>query len=158
MGKQQKQWETLFWGDFKITAAGDCSHEINRCLLLARKAMTNLDSILKSRDIKALYSQSYGFSSSHVWIWKFDHEEGWAPKNWCFQTVVLEKTFESPLESKKIKPVNPKGNQPWIFIGRTDAEVEAPILWPPDEKSWLIGKDPDAGKDWRQKEKGVTEG
>ena len=100
-------------------------------------------------------SQGYGFSSSNVWMWEFDHKEGWAPKNSCFQTVVLEKTLESPLGSKEIKPVNPKGNQPWIFIGRTDAE--APILWPPDAKSWLIGKDPDAGKDWRQEEKWVIE-
>ena len=99
-----------------------------------------------------MYSQSYGFSSSHVWMWEVDHKEGWAPKNWRFWTVVLEMTLKSPLNCKEIKPVNPKGNQPWIFIGRTDAE--APILWPPDVKSWLFGKDPDAGKDWRQKEKG----
>ena len=102
-------------------------------------------------------SQSYGFSSSHVWIWELDDKESWAPKNWCFRTVVLEKTLESPLDSKEIQPVNLKGNQPWIFIGRTDAEAEAPILWPPDVKNWLIGKDPDAGKDWRQEEKGMTE-
>ena len=95
-------------------------------------------------------SQSYGFPSSHVWMWKLDHKDGWAPKNWCFQIVVLEKTLESLLDSKEIKPVNPKGNKPWIFTGRMDAE--APILWPLDAKSWLIGKDPDAGKDWRQKE------
>ena len=86
-------------------------------------------------------------------MWELDHKEGWAPKNWCFQTVVLEKTPKSPLDSKEIKPVNPKGNQPWIFIGRTDAEVEALILWPPDAKSWLIAKDPDPGKDWGQEEK-----
>ena len=116
--------------------------------------MTNLDSILKSR---GLYSQSYGFSSSHVRMWELDHKEGWVLKNWCFQTVLLEKTLESPLDCKEIKPVNPKGNQPWIFIGRTDTEAETPILWPPDAKSQLIGKDPDAGKDWRQEEKGVTE-
>ena len=102
---------------------------------------------------KGPYSQSYVFSSSHVWIWELDHKEGWVPKNWCF-LVVLEKTFESPLDSKKIKLVNPKGNQPWIFIGRTDAE--APIVWPPDAKSWLIGKDPDSGRDWKPKEKGVA--
>ena len=99
-------------------------------------------------------SQSYCFSSSHVWMWELDHKEGWAPKNWCFQTVVLEKTLESSLDRKEIKPVNPKGNQPWIFIGRTDTEVEAPILWPPDVKSQLIGKNPDAGKEWGQEEKG----
>ena len=105
--------------------------------------------------VKGLSSQSYGFSSSHVGMWALDHKEGQMPKNWCFQTVVLEKTLESPLDCKEIKPVNPKGNQPWKLIGRTDAE--APILWPPDAKNWLIGKDPDAGKDWGQKEKGVTE-
>ena len=99
-------------------------------------------------------SQSYGFSSSHVWMWELDHKEGWAQKNWCFWTVVLEKTLESPLDSKEIKPVNPRGNQPRIFIGRTDAEAEAPILWPPDVKIWLIRKDPDAEKDWRQEERG----
>ena len=89
-----------------------------------------------------------------IWMWKLDHKEGWVPKNWCFWIVVLEKTLERPLDSKEIKPVNPKGNQPWIFTRRTDAEVEAPILWPLVAKSWLIGKDPDAGKDWRQKEGG----
>ena len=102
------------------------------------------------------YSQSYGFSSSPVWMWELDHKEGWAPYNWCFQIVVLEKILESLLDSKEIKLVNPKGNQPWILTGRTDAKAEAAILWPPDAKSWLIGKDPDAGKDWRQKEKGVA--
>ena len=99
---------------------------------------------------KGSSSQSYGFSSSHVWMCKLDYKESWAPKNWCFWTVVLEKTPESPLDCKEIKPVNPKGNQYWIFIGRTDAEAEILILWPPHAKSWLIGKDPDAGKDWRQ--------
>ena len=106
---------------------------------------------------KGLSSQSYGFSSSHVWIQELDCNESWALKNWCFWTVVLEKTLESPLGSKEIKPVNPKGNQPWIFIGGTDAEAEIPVLWPPDMKSWLIGKDPDAGKDWGQEEKGTKE-
>ena len=105
---------------------------------------------------KGPYSSSYGFSGRHVRMWELDHKEGCAAKNWCFWTVVLEKTLESPLDSKELKPVNPKGNQPWIFIGRTDAEAEAPILCPPDAKSWLIGKDPDAGKDWGQEEKGVT--
>ena len=102
------------------------------------------------------YSQSYGFSSSHVWMWELAHKEGWELKNWCFQTVVLEKTLESPLDCKEIKPVNPKRNQPWIFIGRNDAKAEAAVLWFPDVKSWLIGKDPDAVKNWR-KEKGTTE-
>ena len=102
-------------------------------------------------------SQSYGFSSSHVWMWEFDHEESWAPKNWCFWTVVLEKTLESLLDCKEIQPVNPKGNQSRIFTGRIDAEAEAPILLPPNAKNWLIGKDPDAGKNCRQEEKGKTE-
>ena len=102
-------------------------------------------------------SQSYGFSNSHVWMWELDYKESWAPNNWCFWTVVLEKTLESPLDCKEIQPVNPKGNQSEIFIGRPDAEAEAPILWPPDAKSWLIRKDPDAGDDWRQDEKGTTE-
>ena len=105
---------------------------------------------------KGGYSQSYGFSSNHVQMWELDHKESWAPKNWCFQIVLLEKTLESPLASKEIKPINPKGNQSLIFIGRIDAEAETPILWPPDLKNWLIWKDPDAGKDWRQ-EKGTTE-
>ena len=104
---------------------------------------------------KGQYSQSHGFSSSHVWMWELDHKKGWAPKNRCLWTVVLEKTLESPLDSKETKPVNPKENQPWIFIRRTNAET--PIPWPPDVKSLLIAKDPDVGKDWGQEEKGVTE-
>ena len=100
-------------------------------------------------------SQSHGFPSSHVWMWELDYKEIWFPKNWCFWTVVLEKTLESPLDCKEIQPVHPKGDQSWVFIiRRTDAEAETPILWPPDAKNWLIWKDPDAGKDWRQKEKG----
>ena len=102
-------------------------------------------------------SQSYGFSSSHVWMWELKYKEIWTPKNWCFWTMALEKTLESPLDCKGIKAVNPKGNQSWIFIGWTDAEAEAPTLWPPNVKNWLIGKDPDAGKNWRQEEKGITE-
>ena len=148
----------IFLGS-KITADGDCSHEIKRCLLLGRKAMTNLDSILKSRNItnKGLSSQSYGFSSSHEWMWELHYKESWAPKNWCFWTVVLEKTLESLLDCKEIQPVHPMGNQSWMSIGRTDAKAETPIFWPPDEKSWLMRKDPDAGKDWGQEEKGMTE-
>ena len=92
-----------------------------------------------------------------IWTWELDHKDDWVPKNWCFWNVVLEKTLESPLDCKEIQPVHPKGNQPWVFIGRTDAEAEAPILWPPDVKSWLIGKDSDAGKNWGQEENGVTE-
>ena len=106
---------------------------------------------------KGPYSQSCGFSSSYVWMWEFDHKEGWALKNWCFWTVVLEKTLESSLDCKEIKPVNPKGNQSWIFIGRTDAEAEDPILWPPHATSWLSGQAPDAGEDWEQEEEGTTE-
>ena len=102
-------------------------------------------------------NQSYGFSSSCIWMWEFHHEERWAPKNWYFWNLVLEKTLESSLDCKVIKLVNPQGNQSWIFIGRTDAESETQILWPPDAKTWLIGKDPDAGKDWRQEEKGTME-
>ena len=149
----------IFLGS-KITADGDRSHEIKRRLLLGRKTMTNLDSILKSRHYfanKGPSSQSYGFSSSHVWMWKLDHKESWAPKNWCFWSVVFEKTLESPLYCKEIQPVNPKGNQSWIFKGRTDAEAKTLILWPPDVKNWLFGKDPDARKDWRQEEKRTTE-
>ena len=114
-------------------------------------------------DNKGPSSQSYGFSSSHVWMWELDHKERWALKKWRFWTVVLEKTLESPLDCKEIQPVHPKGNLAWIFIGRTDAEAETPVLWPPNVKNWLFGKDPDAGKDpdtgkdWRQDEKGTTE-
>ena len=147
----------MFLGS-KITSNGNCSHEIKRYLLW-KKSYDKLRQCIKKQRYhfanKGLYSQSNGFSSSHEWMWEFDHKEGWALKNWCFQIVVLEKTLESPLDCK-IKPVKPKGNQSWIFIGRTDAEAEALILWPPDAKSWLTGKDPDAGKDWRG-EKGMTE-
>ena len=153
-----KQWQTIILGS-KITAYGNWSHEIKRCLLLRRKAMTNLDSILKSRDITlpAKVHLKCGFSSGHVWIWELVYKESWALKNWCFWTVVLEKILESPLDCKEIKPVNLKGNQSWIFIVRTDTEAEPPILWLPDGKSWLTGKDHDAGKDWRQEEKRITE-
>ena len=102
-------------------------------------------------------SQGYGFSSGHVWMWELDYKESWVPKNWCFWTVVLEKTLESPLGCKTIQLAYPKGDQSWVFIGSTDIETETLILWSPDAKSWLIGKDPDAGKDWGQQEKGTTE-
>ena len=132
-----------------------------RHLLLGRKAMTNLDSILKSREItlptKLHLVKAMVFSSGHVWMWELDYKESWVLMNWCFWTVVLEKTLESPLDCKEIQPVNPKGNQFRLFIGRTDAEAETPILWPRDEKNRLIWKDPDAGKDWRWEEKGKTE-
>ena len=138
----------------EITADSDCRHEIKRCLLLERKARQRIKKQRYYFANKGPYSQSYGFSSSHVWMWELDHKEGWVLKNWCFLTVLLEKTLESPVDCK-IEPVDPKGNQFWIFIGRTDAE--APILWLPDAKNWLIRKDPDAGKDWGQEEKGATE-
>ena len=148
-----KQWTILFFGGSKITADGACSHEIKRSLPLGRKVMTNLDSILRNRDItlptKVLSSQSYAFSSSHVWMWELDYKESWVPKNWCFWTTVLEKTLESPLDCKEIQPVHPKGDQSWVFTGRTDVEAKTTILWPPDEKNWLIWQVPDAGKDWR---------
>ena len=102
-------------------------------------------------------SQSYGFSSNHVWMWELDHKESWVPKNWYFLTVVSEKTLESLLDNKEIKPVNPKGSQSWIFTGRTDAESKTLILWPPDAKNWLSGKNPDAGKDWSQEKREMTE-
>ena len=132
-------------GGSKITAEGHSSHEIKRHLLLGRKAMRNLDNILKSRDMtnKGKYSQTYGFSSSHIWIWELDQKEGWVLKNWYFQTVVLLKTLESPLDSKETKAVNPQRNQPWIFIGRSDAE--ALIIWPAIMKSQHVAKDPKAG-------------
>ena len=206
-GKVETVTDFIYLGS-KITADSDFNHKIKRCLLLKRKAMTNLllllqlscfswvrlcatpwtaayqappsmgfsrqqywsgvlspmtnlDSVLKSRDITLLSKGSSGqdfcFSCSHVWVWELDHKESWAPKNRCFQTVVLKKTFGSPLDCKEIKPVNPKRNQSWIFIGRTDDEAEAPVLWPPNRKNWLTGKYPDAGKGWRQEEKGATE-
>ena len=130
-------------------------------LLLGRKLLTNLDRILKSGDItlptKVHLVKAMIFSSSHIWMRELNHKEGWAWKNWLFWIVVLEKTLESLLDCKEMKPVNSKGNQSWIFIGRTAAEAEALVLWPPNAKSWLIGKDPDAGKDWGQEERGPTE-
>ena len=133
---------------------------MKRCLLLGRKVIINLESILKSRDItlptKCPSSQSYSFSSGHVWMWELDREEGWGLKNWCFWTVVLEKSWES-LGLQRDQAVHPKGNQSWIFIGRTDAEAEAPIFWSPDLKTWFIRKDPDAGKNWGQDDKRTTE-
>ena len=159
MGKQWKQWQTILGGS-KITANGDCSHEIKRCLLLGRKVMTNLDRVLKSRDItlptkvhlvKAMVFPvvTYGCES---WILKkAEHRRIDAFGLWCWRRV------ESPVDCKEIQPVHPKGDQSWIFIGRTHVEAETPILLPPDAKSWLIGKDPDAGKDWRREEKVTTD-
>ena len=155
-GKMETVTDYIFLGS-KITVDVDWSHEIKRGLLLGIKAMTNLDSILKNRDITLLtkvhISQNYGFSSSHVWMWELDLKEGWV-KNWCFWTVVLEKTLESSLDCKEIKLINPKGNQSWIFFGRTDAEGESPILWPLDVKNQLTGKDSDVGKIEGRKRRG----
>ena len=147
-------------GGSKVIADDHCSHETKRHLLLGRKVMINLDSILKNRHYfanKVLSSQGYVFSSSHAWKWELDYVESWVPKNWCFWTVVLEKTLESPLDCKEIQPVHPKGNQSWVFFGRTDAEAETPIVWSPYAKNWLIWKDPGAEKQWRWDEKGTTE-
>ena len=160
MGKQWKQCQTLFLGGSQITADGDCSHEIKRCLLLGRKVMTNLDSIFKSRDItlpakvclvKAMVSPVVMYGC------ELDCEESLVLKNWCLWTVVFKKTLESCLECKEIQPVHPKGDQSWVFIGKTNAKAETPVLWPPHVKSWLIGKDSDAGRDWGQEEKQTTE-
>ena len=154
MWKQWKEW--LYFLGLQITADGDCSHEIKRLLFIWKKIYEqHRQHIKKQRHYfanKRLSSQIYGFSSSHIWMWELDYKESWSLKNWCFWTVVLEKTLESALDYKEVQPVHPKWNQSWIFIGRTDAEAETPILWPPDVKNWLIWKDPDAGKDWRREE------
>ena len=151
----------FIWGGSKITADGDCSHEIKRSLLLGRKVMTNLDSIFKSRDItlptevrlvKAMVFLVVMYGRESWTVKKAEHWRIDVFELWCWRRLL-----KSPLDCKDIKPVNPKGNQSWIFIGRTDAKAEAPVLWPPDGKSWLIGKDPHAGKDSRQEEKGTTE-
>ena len=152
-GKKNGNSDKLYFLGSKIIADGDCSLEIKRRLLFGRKAVRKQRYHFAD---KGLSSQSYGFSNSHEWMWELDNKESWVLKNWCFQTVVLEKTLESPSGSKEIEPVSPKGNQPWILIGRTDAEAEASILWPPDVKSQLTGNDPDVGEDWGQEEKGAT--
>ena len=144
----------------KITTNGECTYETKRHLLLGRNGMTNLDSILKSKDIilptKVHLLKATVFLVVMYRLWELDHKEGWAQKHWSFWTVVLEKTLDCPLDSKEIKPVNPKGNKSWIFIVRTEAEVEVPTLWLPVEKSQHFWTDPDAGKDQRQKEKGAA--
>ena len=160
MGKKWKQWQTIFLGS-KITADGDCSHEMIRCLLLARKAMTNIDGILKSRDITLL--TNVHLIKAMVFPVVMYRCESWTIKNaarWridAFELWCVEKTLENPLDCKEIQPVHPKGNQCWIFIRRTDTKAETLILWPPYAKNWLTGKDPDTGKEWRQEEKGMTE-
>ena len=165
MGQQWKQCQTLFFRapkSLQMVIALMKSKQKQKHLLLGRKVMTNLDSIFKSRDInyvanKVPSSQGYGFPSCHVWMWELDCEESWVLKNRCFWTVVLEKTLESPLDCKEIPSVHSEGNQAWVFFGRNDAKAETPVLWPLHAKSWLIGKDSDAGKDWGQEEKGTTE-
>ena len=156
--KMEAMADILFLGS-RITVDGDCSHEIRRRLLL--ESYDKLRQHIKKQRHhfadKGLSSQSYDFSSSHVWMWELNPKEGWPPKNWCFRTVVLAKTLWESLGQQGDQTRYPKGNQPWIFIGRIDAEAEAPILWPPNVKNWLIEKDPDAGKGWRQKEKRVAE-
>ena len=145
----------IFLGS-RITADGDCSHEIKRCLLLGRKAMTNIDRILKSRDI-TLPTKVHLVKAMVFLVVMYECESWTVPRKWWFWTMVLEKTLESPLDHKEIQPVHPKGNQSWIFIGRTDVEAKTPILCLPDTKNWLIGKNPDAGKDWGWEEQGMTE-
>ena len=157
-GETMETVRDFIFSGSKITADGKWSHEIKRYLLLGRK--DDQQHIKKQRYYfgnKGPSSQSYGFSSGHVWMWELEYKESWVPKNWCFWTVVLEKTLESLLDCKEIQPLSPKGNQSWIFIGRTNAEGETSILWPPDAKNWLTRKDSDPGEDWGQEEKGVTE-
>ena len=158
MGKQCKECQTLFFWAPKSLQMVTESMKL-RHLLPGRKVMTNLDNVLKSRHHfanKGLSSQGYGFSSSHVWMWDLDYKENWAPKNWCFWIVML-KTLKSTLDCKEIQLVHPKGDQSWVFTGRTDVEAETPILWPPDGKNWLFWKDPEAGQDWSWEGKGTTE-
>ena len=149
----RKNKDEICFLELKITADGDYSHEIKRCLLLGKKAMTNPDSLLKIRDItlqtKVPVIKAVFFQESCM------DKEDWAMRKWCFWTVVLEKTLESPVDSREIKPVNPKGNQHWIFIGRTDAEAEAPVFWPLMQTANSLEKDPVAGKDWRQRRRGL---
>ena len=160
MGKQWKQWQTWFSWASKSLQMVTVAMKLKEMIAPWKKSYDQpRQHIKKQRHFfanKGPSSQSYTFSSSHVWMWELDYKESWASKNWCFWTVVLEKTLESNLDSKEIQPVHSKGNKSWIFIGRTDAEAETPILWPPDVKNWFIGKDPDGGKDWEQ-EKGTTE-
>jgi len=160
MEEQWKQWEILFSWAPKSLHMVIAAMKLKDACSLEGKHDQSRQHIKKQRHYfanKSPSSQGYGVSSSHVWMWELDYKESWVLKNWCFWTVVLEKTLESPLDCKEIQPVHPKGNQSWIFIGRTDAEAKSPILWHPDGKNWLIWKDPDAGKDWRWEEKGMTE-
>ena len=152
--------DRFYFVSSKITAGSDCSHEIKRLASWKKTCSKHKRRIKKQRHYFAdngPSSQSYGFSSSRVWMWEVDHKESWVPKNWWFQVAMLKKPFESPLDNKEIKPVNPKENQSWVVVGRTDAEAEVPILWPPNAKCQFIGKDLDAGKDCGQEENGATE-
>ena len=158
-GKKWKQWQILFSWFPKSLWTVAAATKLKDVCFLEESYDPPRQHIQKQRHYfanKSPSSQGYGFSCGHVWMWELDCEESWAPKNWWFWTVVLEKTLESPLDFKGIQPVHPKGDQSWVFIGKTGAEAEIPILWPPDAKSWLIWKDPDAGKDWGQEEKGMT--
>ena len=160
MGKQWKQWETLFFWDPKSLQMVTAAMKLKMLIPWKESYDQPRQHSKKQRHYfanKGLSSQSYGFSSGHVWMWELDCEESWAPKNWCFWTVVLEKTLENPLNCKEIQPVHLK-DQSWVFIGRTDAKAETPILWSPHVKSWLIGKDPDAGRDWGQMTEDETAG
>ena len=160
MGKQWKQCQTLFWGAPKSLQMVTAAMKLKDACPWKKSYDWPRQHIKKQWHYfpnKCSYSQSYGFSSSRVWMWELESKESWTLKYWCFWTMVLENTLESPLDGKEIQPVHPKGNQSRIFFGRTDVEAEAPILWPPDVKNWLIGKDPDGGKDWRWMGKGTTE-
>ena len=159
-GNNENSERLLFWGAPKSLQMVTVAMKLKDTCSLEEKLWLTQTAYLKQRHYfvnKGLSSQSYGFFSSHVWMWESDYKESWALKNWCFWNMVLGKTLESPLDCKEVQPVHPKGDQFWIFIGRTDAEAETPILWPPHARNWLIGKDPDAGKDWRQEKKGTTE-
>ena len=159
MGKQWKQWLNLFFWAPKSLQMMVAAMKLKELTRWKESYDQPRQYIKKQRHYfvnKGLFSQGYAFSSSYVWMWELDYKESWTQKNWCFWSVVLEKSLESPLDCKENQPVHPKGDQSWVFIGRTDVEAETPILWPPDVKNWLIGKDPDAGKDWGQEEKGTT--
>ena len=162
MGNKWKQWQILFSSAPKLLWMVTAARKFKDTCSFGRKVVANLDSVLKSRDITlptkaCIVKVTFIPVVMYYWMWEVGRKEGWVLKNWCFQPVVLEKTLEGPLDSKEIKPVNPKDNQSWIIIGRTNAETEGPIRWPLDGKSWLIGKDLNAGKDWRQEEKWSTE-
>ena len=160
MGKQWKQGQTLFsWAPQSLWIMTVAMKQKDACSLEESYDQPR-QHIKKQRHYfanRSPSSQSFGFSSSHVWMWELDYKESWALKNWYFWTVVLEKTLESPSDCQEIQPVNPKGSQSWIFVARTDAEAETPIFWPPDVNNWFLGKDPHAGTNWRQEEKGMTE-